>query len=137
MSCTVSKGTSWMGLVTLILAGAAIIADPSFLRATAADRAARLDGLLAVFEHEQSAAEIGRRYLEIAPEEERDLDVLLDLVPAAGADVAATRARLRAQITRDFEDGGVVVVDGWMLARTTARASAIVALAMAEGIGPS
>jgi hypothetical protein len=137
MSCTVSKGTSWMGLVALILAGAAIIADPSFLRATAADRAARLDGLLAVFEHEQSAAEIGRRYLEIAPEEERDLDVLLDLVPAAGADVAETRARLRAQITRDFEDGGVVVVDGWMLARTTVRASAIVALAMAEGIGPS
>jgi hypothetical protein len=96
------------------------------------DRAARIDGLLAVFDRPAAAAELGWRYLEIAPAVERDLDVLLDLVPAPGAAVAETRARLQAEIRRDFTTGDVAAIDGWILARTTLRASAIVALVMAE-----
>lgn len=66
---------------------------------------------------------IGTRYRELFPDDDPSAvgDGLPDDDPAAG--LAALSDRVRA----DFESGDVVDVDGWVLARTEARAAAVLA----------
>lgn len=68
---------------------------------------------------------VGTRYLATHPDE-NDLATLLAALPPVDDDpVTAAAARLRD----DFARGETVVVDGWVLARSEARAAAILALA--------
>lgn len=107
-------------------AGALLQAEPDALQ--------RLAG---TFHHPDSAAAIGRTYLRqypaeaevrhLASEIERDLDCLGCRLPRA--DEASLRDAVRERVRRDFAEGVVVSVDGWVLSRTEARLCAIAALA--------
>ena len=72
---------------------------------------------------------VGRRYLATAPDES-DLDVLLARLPEVGdaRQLATDLCHLEAAVAEDFERGRVVLVDGWLLSQTEARAAAILAL---------
>jgi hypothetical protein len=89
--------------------------------------AARLARLLP---HADSAARLGQRYLEDAPQEAdaMRLVALIGIAPAAGKSDAALREHLETRIRQDFIDGATVTVDGWLLSRTEARLCALVAL---------
>lgn len=67
---------------------------------------------------------VGERYLADHPED-ADLDLLLAELPAGGDDpVGAASTR----VAEDFGNGATVVIDGWVLAISEARAAAVVAL---------
>jgi hypothetical protein len=93
--------------------------------------------LAGTFDHPHSAAAIGRTYLRqypaeaapqrLASEIARDLDCLGCRLPRA--EEAHLRSAVRERIRRDFAEGVVVNVDGWVLSRTEARLCAIAALA--------
>lgn len=63
---------------------------------------------------------VGRRYRAIHPDDELDLAIDLASLP----DDAAVAA-LGDAVAADFAAGRIVVVDGWVLARTEARAAAL------------
>lgn len=66
---------------------------------------------------------LGRRVIDITGES--DLATLLAALPAADGDpLTAAADRIRA----DFRDGDTIVVDGWVLATSEARATAVIAL---------
>lgn len=67
---------------------------------------------------------IGAAYMAERPEE-ADLPALLTLLPSPDGDVAAAA---RAGVAADFEAGDTVVLDGWVLATSEARAAAVLAL---------
>lgn len=74
---------------------------------------------------------LGRRYLDAHPDE-ADEAVLLDALPALGgqapSDPATQLAVLSEQVAADYADDDLVVLDGWILARTEGRAAALYAL---------
>jgi hypothetical protein len=86
----------------------------------------------------KSAAAVGRRYLELAPGEADIAGLVASLTEALARFPSASdysplpnrwvKADLTIAIHRDFEREDVVLVDGWMLARTEARLCALVAL---------
>lgn len=76
----------------------------------------------------QSAIAVGRRYLEAHPEE-RDPLVLLTLLGFDLTSAASIRATVRARSRADFASGDIVILDGWVLARTESRAFALMVLA--------
>ena len=67
---------------------------------------------------------IGEAYMSVEPTE-ADLGALLAALPAPDGDVVAAA---RAMIKADFSTGNVVSIDGWVLARSEARAAAVLAL---------
>jgi hypothetical protein len=69
------------------------------------------------FAHPESAAVIGRAYLEIAPDD-----------AAASRLLPGDHDALRERIVDDFASGRTVRIDGWILAVTEARLCAAVAL---------
>jgi hypothetical protein len=90
----------------------------------------RLEALLP---HTESASVVGRAYLRIAPHERQvgRLVALLGLDGDAGIlgpDVEALRRDLARRTRRDFAEGHVVMVQGWMLALTEVRLCALAAL---------
>jgi len=80
--------------------------------------------------HTDSAARLGRRYLEGTPQEADAgrLLTLIDATPADGEADAALRERLDARTRQDFIAGATVAVDGWLLSVTEARLCALVSL---------
>ncbi len=72
---------------------------------------------------------LGRSYLSLHPEEanvERLWPALVgSRVPSEANELELHLAELRR---RDFEDGEILIVDGWVLARTEARACALMVL---------
>jgi len=82
------------------------------------------DGLVAA-----ALARVGRRYLEVTPEE-RDVATLRARLGELSAppDVLAHVAALEQAVRRDFERGDILALDGWILSRTELRAAALVAL---------
>ena len=76
-------------------------------------------------------ARIGQRYLEEYPDE-ADATELRSLLAFSGPAASALGPALVPVATADFVNGDVVVIDGWHLARSEARAAALVAL---EGTG--
>jgi hypothetical protein len=72
---------------------------------------------------------IGRRYLATVPEE-ADLDLLLAWLPEARdiEQLATGLCNLDAAVADDFDRGRVVLIDGWLLSQTEARAAAVLAL---------
>jgi hypothetical protein len=84
--------------------------------------------LAALLRHPESAAAIGARYLRDHPDE-RSAALRLARPPGGVApDRSAWRGALRSECARDFAEGRVVRVDGWILSRTEARLCAAVEL---------
>ena len=84
--------------------------------------------LAGLLRHRSSAAAIGERYLRDHPAE-RAAALRLSGPPAAGAsDRSDWRRSLQHEVRRDFAEGRVVRVDGWILSRTEARLCAAVRL---------
>ena len=66
---------------------------------------------------------LGRRVLETT--DETDLDTLLAQLPSGAGDPLE---RAATQVREDFLGGRTIMVDGWVLAASEARAAAVVAL---------
>ena len=64
---------------------------------------------------------IGQRYRAVVPAD--DLEALPQFDGTADADFGA----LASAVKEDFQNGDVVIVDGWVLARTELRAAALFA----------
>jgi hypothetical protein len=86
-----------------------------------------------LFSDPDGSRRLGRHYLATHPEE-ADIDTLVTLLCTPGSDrwrpngSASFRLRLARCRTSDFIAGRVVDCDGWILARTEARACALAAL---------
>lgn len=90
----------------------------------------------AILRHPESAAWLGRYYLEVNPRE-ADAALLVTLIgaargpalpPASPTTGKALRESLEARIRNDFIFGNTVAVDGWLLSITEARLCALVSL---------
>ncbi|MGK2930314.1 MAG: hypothetical protein ACSLFO_12135 [Acidimicrobiales bacterium] len=66
---------------------------------------------------------IGTRYRELHPDD----DIHAVASGSSDGDPASILAQLIERVRADFDAGDVVDVDGWMLARTEARAAAVLA----------
>ena len=122
-----------LGLMAATGAGAALAGLPAGAGAAevAAHRLARL------FRDGEAARAIGRAYLSRAPEE-ADAGTLFARLAAddpqaahalSSTDTEGARAWLRGRVRADFAAGRTADVAGWRLARTEARAMALLALA--------
>ena len=94
--------------------------------------------LVATLRRPDSAAAVGRAYLTRVPAEALSVRLVegireglardgFDPVVPAGRP-AELRSRLGERVRRDFAEGRVVAVDGWVLAATEARLFALAAL---------
>ena len=93
-------------------------------RATAATRS-----FLRIFKDISAPRAIGAKYLETHPSE-TDVDFLVTKIfgnapPTVPRELAS---RLRERCKADFHDNNIVVLDGWILARSEARACALTSL---------
>ncbi len=97
--------------------------------------------LLGVFSRPESAAIVGRRYLERYPMEADPVRLLAaiegrlrraagppSLPPLDRIGKAQLDRHIAAAVARDFEDGRMAEVEGWLLAETEARLCALAAL---------
>lgn len=85
--------------------------------------------LLHLFTDQSGARLIGNAYLAAYPDERDRTLILNDLIgPGALCGPDALRCRIEKRRTQDFLKGEVVVVDGWILAKSEARAAALTAL---------
>ena len=91
--------------------------------------------LLSILEQPGSAYTIGLAYLDSLPLRTRDADQLANaIVCAVGCDAGTMRSTeaLRKQISirvrKDFAEGAVVIVAGWVLSETEAQLCALAAL---------
>jgi hypothetical protein len=85
--------------------------------------------LAAIVDEELTPKAIGRKYLTLHPEE-ADIDRLWTALNGLSAPLRSDelRTRLAKLGQQDFEDGEIAIVDGWILARTEARACALLTL---------
>jgi hypothetical protein len=132
MSLRVSRRTVLAGLAAGIV-GAAIGLRLYWPGGSIKREARRLAGML---RHPDSAAWLGRLYLDGKPRE-ADAALLVTLIGAARGPTLpaispttgeALRASLEARIRNDFVYGNMVAVDGWLLSLTEARLCALVSL---------
>ena len=104
-------------------------------------RSAAVRHLLGVFSRPESAAVVGRRYLERYPAEADPVRLLAaiegrlrraagppSLPPLDRIGNARLARHIAAAVSRDFEDGRIAEVEGWLLAETEARLCALAAL---------
>ena len=91
--------------------------------------------LARLFSTPQHAIDIGRRYLQLNPEKADRRALLNDLFGRSSIS-SKSRSSLAGLVSgwqeRDFRDGVVVVLDGWILAR--AEASLCALLYLQQGI---
>lgn len=95
--------------------------------------------LTALFAHPASAAVVGRAYLRTAPmeaDERRLVDLVCEGIPGgravvAAGDVGQLHNHIRQAQRRDFAQGRLARLDGWVLSQTEARLCALVALRQA------
>jgi len=97
--------------------------------------------LVTLLKHEESARIIGREYLRMAPHE-ANAQILLNLISLGCTDGStgtsdeapeSLRERLQARTCRDFEEGQIIRIHGWILSLTEARLCALVALVSHSG----
>jgi hypothetical protein len=118
----------------------AAVAGAALLPAVHAVRSVRIalgdpplaDRIVRLFRHQGSARRLGLAYLAVRPEE-ADPDHLIGQLAHLGSNGGTSgpdvlRRNLVDACAADFGAGRVVRVDGWILARTEARACALVAL---------
>lgn len=89
-----------------------------------------VDGL---FTSPRHARAIGRRYLALVPAEADEGNLLAALLAGSGPadDLATLKSHVRRRRQQDFERGDVVVIDGWVLARSETRLCALASLVRA------
>jgi hypothetical protein len=82
-----------------------------------------------VFEDRNAARIVGERYLGAHPDE-ADRAVLLSKLslPPTPGDRQSLRLHFEKCRYADFEDLNIVLVDGWIMARTEARTCALITL---------
>ncbi len=89
--------------------------------------------LNAVLPNLASAQAIGHVYLRAGRAAEASVERLMPLIfagqPPAATSAAAFRTFIAWRVQRDFAEGAVVRVDGWMLSVTEARLCALAAVA--------
>jgi hypothetical protein len=131
MSLRLTRRTVLAGLAAVIV-GAAIGVRLYWSRDSATREAVRLAGVL---KHPDSAARLGRLYLDDAPLEADAKRLVTRLgvsgptmPPISAATEEALRASLDARIRNDFINGDTVSVGGWLLSITEARLCALVSL---------
>jgi hypothetical protein len=85
--------------------------------------------LILILSEEVTPQTLGRSYLSLYPED-ADVERLWTALVGSRAPAEADRLerRLAELRRRDFEDGEIAIVDGWVLARTEARACALMVL---------
>ena len=82
----------------------------------------------------EAARALGELYLRIEPNERSANSLVLALFGepslrgADASDLAWVKSRLRSGRARDFEQGDLVILDGWWFARTEARLLALCAM---------
>ena len=82
-----------------------------------------------VLTDESGARLIGKAYLSTYPDERDRMLILKDLLgPAKLRGPSDLRRRIAQRRQQDFIRGAVVVVDGWILAKSEARAAALTVL---------
>jgi soluble lytic murein transglycosylase-like protein len=77
-----------------------------------------------LFSDPGAAARLGARYLAALAPSRRRGETIAALALArgvAGMAPRSRRAQIAAAIRRDFAEGAIVTIDGWMLARSEAR----------------
>lgn len=81
---------------------------------------------LGIFSEAGLSRTLGKRYFRTYPKE-RDYDLLTNLVFGADmpSDAEALRQILASRCKIDFSCGNVVTIDGWIMARSEARACAL------------
>lgn len=111
---------------------------PSWAAGQRNDPAAATRLLLSLLKDPRKARAIGRAYLKTLPDGPITAEQLAAAIlpdhrlddPGLGA-AAALGPQVLTRIRRDFSEGAVVVVDGWVLSVTEARLYALAALASA------
>ena len=101
------------------------------------------DCLLSLFRDPESAATVGRRFLDLHPQrastvllvDELTAQIVPEGVPLAGFPPREIVARTSKRIQRDFEEDRVVELDGWVLAHTEVSLCALAALENPERLG--
>jgi hypothetical protein len=97
--------------------------------------------LMSIFRSRRSACAIGRACLNSLPKEEKAgcniwnkifADALCETEPIKSRETM--RRRIANQVRRDFANGAIVDVDGWLLSVTEARVYALVALCSELGV---
>jgi hypothetical protein len=82
-----------------------------------------------VLTDERSARLVGKAYLSVSLDERDGISILKDLLgPARLRGPNDLRRRIARRREQDFMVGDVVVVDGWILAKSEARAAALTVL---------
>lgn len=123
---------------TLLVAGATLLAGAGFFaarlfRSGAGSRARDADRLLAFFAEPERIRALGESYLKAHPEEadrERLISLLLDEIGEV-SDLDSDeqlRERVGAAVHDDFAAERTVRVEGWIVSRTEARLTALVAM---------
>ena len=85
--------------------------------------------LIGLFSDQDAPRAVGRRYLEMYFHEGDRAWLLKALIGAARPQSPeALRTELASRRRHDFWEGNIVIVDGWVLSRTEARACALTAL---------
>ncbi len=86
------------------------------------------DVLRSLVGHQESAARLGQAYLAVHPSEASSRQLAHRLIGPHWSTERDVRARVLAQMKRDFAANRTVRVDGWILSRAEARLYALVAL---------
>lgn len=95
-----------------------------------ADAAPLASPLAMLFTDPRSAQAIGAAYLRTIDGAEVPSERMRRAILGDGptADAAELKRAIAVQIRRDFAEGAIVMVDGWMLSRTEARLCGLAAL---------
>jgi hypothetical protein len=121
----------WLGLLAFI--------RPYHVWAVATERRSHdsfSSTLVNILRHKESARIIGLQYLRVAPSE-ADAQRLVHLICLGvaenqrsfyEADPERLREFLRLRMRRDFEEGQIIKLQGWMVSVTEARLCALTAL---------
>jgi hypothetical protein len=107
--------------------GGVVVLSPD--RSDAAETVPLSARLAQLFTDPRSAEIIGAAYLKAADAAEAAPERLIRAISdgeAAFATLPEIAKAIRARIRRDFAEGAVVIVDGWMLSRTEARLCALI-----------
>jgi hypothetical protein len=122
-------------VATLALASAGLIVRPRAWTAAGTLAPAHL-ALLALLDDPRDASAIGRAYVHTLSAAERSAEKLvraifadasLDMRTPPGFGIVGSTVNERMR--RDFSEGAIVTVDGWILSLTEARLYALAALA--------
>lgn len=117
-----------MVMLSCLVPNGAIGVGPAHFRSVAcAER--RWRPLLELFDDRHAACEIGDRYLKAEPDEKEPARAFAEFVVSEQVKHRIDpRTTLCEQRERDFVSDQVVVIDGWLLARTEARLCALASL---------